>query len=53
LKALSAFARIAPVLRRHDVLLVADEVICGFGRLGRWFGSQHFGIAHLITAPSD
>jgi L-2,4-diaminobutyrate transaminase len=50
LKALSAFARIAPVLRRHDVLLVADEVICGFRRLGRWFGSQHFGIApDLIT----
>jgi L-2,4-diaminobutyrate transaminase len=44
------FARIAPVLRRHDVLLVADEVICGFGRLGRWFGSQRFGIApDLVT----
>ena len=46
----SYFARIAPVLRRHDVLLVADEVICGFGRLGRWFGSQRFGIEpDLIT----
>ena len=44
------FAKIAPVLRRHDVLLVADEVICGFGRLGRWFGSQRFGIApDLVT----
>ena len=32
------------VLREHDVLLVADEVICGFGRLGVPFGSQHFDI---------
>lgn len=30
------------VLARHDILLVADEVICGFGRLGEWFGSQHY-----------
>jgi L-2,4-diaminobutyrate transaminase len=46
----SYFAKIQPVLKRHDVLLVADEVICGFGRLGRWFGSQRFGIApDLIT----
>ena len=32
------------VLRDHDVLLVADEVICGFGRLGAPFGSQYYGI---------
>lgn len=32
------------VLRRHDVLLVADEVICGFGRLGTPFGSHRYGI---------
>jgi adenosylmethionine-8-amino-7-oxononanoate aminotransferase len=32
------------ICRRHDVLVIADEVICGFGRLGRWFGSQRFGI---------
>ena len=44
------FTAIQPVLRHHDVLLVADEVICGFGRLGRWFGSQRFGIEpDLIT----
>ncbi len=34
----------------HDVLLIADEVITGFGRLGEWFGSQHLGIKpDLIT----
>lgn len=28
----------------YGILLVADEVICGFGRLGAWFGSDHYGI---------
>lgn len=28
----------------HDILLIADEVICGFGRTGNWFGSQTMGI---------
>lgn len=27
----------------YGILLIADEVICGFGRLGHWFGHQHFG----------
>jgi adenosylmethionine-8-amino-7-oxononanoate aminotransferase len=36
--------------REHDVLLIADEVITGFGRLGTWFGTQRFGIEpDLIT----
>ena len=34
------FAAIREVLARHDVLLVADEVICGFGRTGEMWGSQ-------------
>jgi L-2,4-diaminobutyrate transaminase len=34
------FPAVQEVLKRHDVLLIADEVICGFGRLGRPFGSQ-------------
>lgn len=36
------FAKIQAVLRRHDILLLADEVICGYGRTGNWFGSQSF-----------
>ncbi|MGH7122274.1 MAG: aminotransferase class III-fold pyridoxal phosphate-dependent enzyme, partial [Acetobacteraceae bacterium] len=34
------FPKIQQVLSRHDVLLVADEVICGFGRTGNYWGSQ-------------
>ena len=32
------FAKIQAVLRKHDVLFIADEVICGFGRTGNMFG---------------
>src|SRR5690606_23013482 len=39
------WAEIQRICRQYDVLLVADEVICGFGRTGRWFGSERFGIA--------
>jgi adenosylmethionine-8-amino-7-oxononanoate aminotransferase len=36
--------------REHDVLVVADEVITGFGRVGRWFGSERYEIKpDLIT----
>lgn len=38
------FEKIQEVLRRYDVLLVADEVICGFGRTGNYWGSQTFGV---------
>ncbi|MCG5486969.1 MAG: aspartate aminotransferase family protein [Sinorhizobium meliloti] len=41
---------IQTVLKKHDVLLIADEVITGFGRTGSMFGSQHYGIEpDLIT----
>jgi L-2,4-diaminobutyrate transaminase len=44
------FPAIQEVLRRYDVLLIADEVVCGFGRTGAMFGSQVFGIEpDLIT----
>jgi len=35
---------IQAVLDRHDILLIADEVVTGFGRLGSMFGSDHYGI---------
>ncbi|MBE3637312.1 aspartate aminotransferase family protein [Mangrovicoccus algicola] len=42
---------IQEVLDRHDILLVADEVVTGFGRLGTMFGSDHYGMRpDLITS---
>jgi adenosylmethionine-8-amino-7-oxononanoate aminotransferase len=42
---------VADVCRRHGVLLVADEVMTGFGRTGRWFGLDHWGVkADVMTA---
>jgi L-2,4-diaminobutyrate transaminase len=38
------WAAIQEVLDRHDILLIADEVVTGFGRLGSEFGSLHYGI---------
>jgi adenosylmethionine-8-amino-7-oxononanoate aminotransferase len=36
------FARVREICDRHDVLLVSDEVICAFGRLGYYFGSERY-----------
>ncbi len=38
------FEKIQAVLRKHDVLFIADEVICGFGRTGNYWGSQTMGM---------
>jgi adenosylmethionine-8-amino-7-oxononanoate aminotransferase len=37
------FARVREICDRHGVLLVSDEVICAFGRLGSWFGAERLG----------
>jgi len=34
----------------HGILLIADEVICGFGRTGEWFGTEYYGLRpHIMT----
>ncbi|MFZ1339784.1 MAG: aspartate aminotransferase family protein [Paracoccaceae bacterium] len=44
------WAAIQDVLKKYDILLVADEVVTGFGRLGTMFGSDHYGMEpDLIT----
>jgi adenosylmethionine-8-amino-7-oxononanoate aminotransferase len=35
---------IADICRRHDILIIADEVMTGFGRTGEWFAADHFGL---------
>jgi len=39
----SYWPRIREILAKYDILFVADEVICGFGRTGEWFGSDYYG----------
>ncbi|MGP1283845.1 MAG: aminotransferase [Parasphingopyxis sp.] len=44
------YQAIGEILRRHDILIIADEVICAFGRLGAMFGSEMVGLEpDLIT----
>jgi L-2,4-diaminobutyrate transaminase len=44
------WAAVQAVLKKHDVLLIADEVICGFGRVGATFGSHLYGMEpDLVT----
>ena len=38
------FEKVGAVLREYDILLVADEVICGFGRTGNYWGTETFGM---------
>jgi adenosylmethionine-8-amino-7-oxononanoate aminotransferase len=44
------FAAVRDICDRHGVLLVSDEVICGFGRLGAWFGAERYGfLPDMVT----
>jgi adenosylmethionine-8-amino-7-oxononanoate aminotransferase len=44
------FQRVREICDRHDVLLISDEVICSWGRIGHWFGSERYGyMPDLIT----
>jgi adenosylmethionine-8-amino-7-oxononanoate aminotransferase len=38
------FPRVREICDKHGVLFISDEVITGFGRTGRWFGLEHYGI---------
>jgi adenosylmethionine-8-amino-7-oxononanoate aminotransferase len=45
------WSAISEVCRRHDVLLIADEVMTGFGRTGSWFGMDHWAVRpDILTA---
>ena len=44
---------IAEVCRSHGVLLIADEVMTGFGRTGRWFGLDHWGVRPDILVAAN
>ncbi|MGI8477480.1 MAG: aspartate aminotransferase family protein [Thermomicrobiales bacterium] len=46
----SYWQEIAPILKKHEILLIADEVICGFGRTGRMFGQQTYGFEADLAA---
>ncbi|MFC9839993.1 aspartate aminotransferase family protein [Rhodococcus sp. NPDC127530] len=44
------FQRVRQICDQYDVLLISDEVICAFGRLGEWFGAQRFDyVPDIIT----
>ncbi|PKP73751.1 MAG: aspartate aminotransferase family protein [Alphaproteobacteria bacterium HGW-Alphaproteobacteria-6] len=36
--------RVQEICRKHDILIHIDEVVCGVGRTGTWFGYQHYGV---------
>ncbi|MBH0237114.1 aminotransferase [Methylobrevis albus] len=48
------FAAIQPILEEHDIMLIDDEVICGFGRTGNWFGATTLGMKpHTVSVAKQ
>jgi L-2,4-diaminobutyrate transaminase len=44
------FAEVKSICEKHDVLFISDEVVCGFGRTGRWFGIENSNVVpDIIT----
>lgn len=39
------FPRVRAICDKYNLLFICDEVVCGFGRTGRWFGIQHWNVA--------
>ena len=46
----SYWPRVEAICRKYGILLICDEVICGFGRLGHWFGHQRYGVKPDLIA---
>ncbi len=46
------FEAIVPILRKYEILFIVDEVICGFGRLGAWWGSDVYGLAPDLVSTA-
>lgn len=44
------FEKLQPLLKANNILLIADEVVCGMGRLGHWFASPEFGMQPDVIA---
>lgn len=46
------FEQVQKVLKKHDILFIVDEVVCGFGRIGHWFGSDFYDLKPDMMATA-
>jgi putrescine aminotransferase len=44
--------RVSEILKRHGILLIFDEVVTAYGRTGKWFGAEHFGVTPDIAVTA-